>query len=192
MSLLRGTGARLAAGATLALLALSGCSATPAPPPVTVSATPTAAPIFANDDEALAAAKKAYEAYQAMGDRIFFEGGKDGIRIEPFVSHQFAETEIEGFKQASANGWRSVGKSSFDNFTVQEIDLLAPGGISVVSAYLCADVSRVDVLDATGKSVVPASRQTRTPFRVTFDLAPGASSHLVVSSREVWRGDGVC
>ncbi len=57
----------------LAVLLLSGCL----PPQTTVTPTPeaTAAPVFASDEEALAAATAAYAAYLAMSDQIFAEGG---------------------------------------------------------------------------------------------------------------------
>ncbi|WP_148040180.1 glycosyltransferase family protein [Cryobacterium tepidiphilum] len=193
MSLLRGTGARLAAGATLALLAVSGCSATQTQTPVAIpSSSPTPAPLFANDEEALAAAKKAYAAYESISDLILREGGEDSGRVKPFTSAELAETDMAAYSRARSNGWHSTGESAFDNLTLQSVDESAPHGVAVISAYLCSDVSEVDVLNRSGKSIVAASRKVRIPFLVTFDLQSSGSADLVVGSREVWEGEGVC
>lgn len=192
MSLLRGTGARLAAGATLALLALSGCSATPAPPPATVSASATPTPIFANDDEALAAAKKAYEAYLAMSDLILSEGGKDGERIMTVASRELADSELEGYKMAIAKGWRSEGRSQYRNFTIQAVLPEVGDGIGVLTAYLCSDMTDVNIVNAGGEPVVSKGRSSGTPMEVSFDIRPDDPKGLLVGSRRVWAGEGVC
>lgn len=193
MSLLRGTGARLAAGATLALLAVSGCSATQTQTPVaTPSSSPTPAPLFANDAEALAAAKKAYEAYLAMSDLILSQGGRDGTRIKSVASRELAESELEGYDMALAKGWHTVGRSKYRNLTVQAVRREVGDGIGIVTAYLCSDMTGVDVLDSRGESVAPKTRSTGTPMEVAFDLQPTSSGGLLVGSRSVWSGEGVC
>ena len=75
----RRLGAALAAAGALALV-LTGCVGSPAPTP---SPTPTeAAPIFASDEEALAAAVKAYELYtRSVASQVTDDGGVEPERV---------------------------------------------------------------------------------------------------------------
>ena len=66
----RGRVAASAAAGVLVALLLGGCTGTPAP---TASPTPSASaaePVFASDEEALAAAVEAYEKYRAASALI--------------------------------------------------------------------------------------------------------------------------
>ncbi len=87
----RRLGAALAAVGALALV-LTGCVGSPAP---TQSPTPTeAAPIFASDEEALAAAVEAYEALsQQRRTKITDDGGAEPERIDPFVTDRLCATD---------------------------------------------------------------------------------------------------
>jgi hypothetical protein len=64
----------IVAGAAVAL-ALAGCVQPPSR--VIPTSTPSAAPVFASDAAALAAAKKAYVAYLAVSDAVANDGGKN-------------------------------------------------------------------------------------------------------------------
>lgn len=171
------------------LLGAAGCTAAPksAPP----SPTPTVVPIFANDEEALAAATEAYANYLRVSDEILMDGGQNPERIREFTSTELANSEIDGYLDAQAQMLRSTGGSAFSNLTVQSV-ASGPGNKHVVTAYVCSEVSAVDVLNGEGESVVEADRPDRTPFEITFDLAESNAPRLVVSSAVVWNGDGVC
>ena len=72
----------LGVATTLALgLALAACSTggTPLPP----APSPSVTPVFASDEEALAAAKDAYTAYLKVSDQILVDGGANPDRIAP-------------------------------------------------------------------------------------------------------------
>ncbi|MGO4104892.1 hypothetical protein AB4Y63_13135 [Leifsonia sp. YAF41] len=173
-----------------AALVLSGCAS--APDPVPSESRSAAEPVFASDEEALAAATEAYAAYLQMSDQILMDGGFDPDRIRPLVSRPMAESEIRGFKEISDKGYRSSGGSEFENLTLQsreEADGESSGRIVV---YLCSDVSAVDVWDSNGVSVISASRPDRTPFEVVFTSNTSDPQHLIVSSSDVWEGNGVC
>ena len=75
---------------TLALasaLVLTGCTA---PPPHTVAvSSPTATPVFASDEEALAAAVEAYEKYLAVSDQIAQEGGAGADSFADVVTDEW-------------------------------------------------------------------------------------------------------
>jgi hypothetical protein len=178
---------RMTAVACACLIALSGC-ATPATPRATTNP-PTAAPVFESDEEALAAATEAYANYQQMADLIDNEGGLKPERIAPFVSERFLDTAIqqsEGFRERNL---RSVGATTFMVDGVQSLNL-TDSNDTVVSLYICDDVSGVDVLDEEGTSLVSENRVAVTPFQVTFAL--NAGNEFVVDARDVWEGENFC
>lgn len=171
--------------------ALAGCATEQTPAP-THTAAATDAPVFASDEEALAAATKAYAGFLEMSDRILMDGGSDPGRIKEYASGELATLEMESYSQAKAQGFRSTGGSVYSNMTIQTSNAGSAGGIGVLSVYLCSDVSAVDVFDSGGKSIVSSSRPDRTPFEVSFDIASTSPIKLLVASAEVWNGPGVC
>lgn len=174
----------VAALAVAAVGALTGC--VPGKPAVTPAPTSTSgSPVFASDEEALAAAEEAYRAYTRISDQILNEGGVGPERILDVASGEFGEQESVGLAEFASNGWKSTGSSDVTNFVAQSVNL---DGSPVVIAYVCVDVSAVNVVDSTGISVVSATRPDTQAFEVTFD---GATSLLPIA-REVWSGGGVC
>jgi len=171
--------------ATAVMLALAGC--VPSDSPATSEPSASLTPVFASDAEALAAAEAAYAAYQAAVDKVLVDGGSDPGRLQPLVSKRVYADELKGFRLASSKGWRSTGGTTFDHFTLESYTPSDPS--EVVIAYVCSDVSSVNVFDASGASVVAESRPDRTPFEVTFALRDG---DLTMASNDVWSGGGVC
>ena len=173
--------------AGLLLLALTGCASAPKPAPT--SGSPTAAPVFASDEAALAAATEAYANYQEMADRITSDGGIDPERIAPYVSEAYLFDEVqqyEGYTDARA---RSVGRTTFVVKDAQRLDFANPNE-TFISLYVCDDVSGIDVLDEAGASLVSESRIAITPFVVGFVL--NGDETLVVDSRDVWEKASFC
>ena len=112
----RRIGAALAAIGALALV-LTGCVGSPTP---TQSPTPTeAAPIFASDEEALAAAIEAYDRYRTTSAEIAGAGGSDPERIDPVVSASYAPSLHDEFAQLADAGLRLIGSSSIDTIVKQ-------------------------------------------------------------------------
>jgi hypothetical protein len=174
--------------AAILLFSCAGCAEEPTPQPTTNSPT-AAAPVFASDEEALAAATEAYANYQRMADQIDGEAGRGPERIAPYVSEDFLPTAIhqsDGFREANVH---SIGATTFAIDGVQSLRYTTPED-TFVSLYICDDVSTVDVVDEDGESIVSESRVAITPFEVNF--VPGPTGSLVVDSREVWGGDNFC
>src|SRR5690606_24012229 len=94
LDLMRSALALAAATVTVAVL-LSGC--VQQGPEVTPPPEPSTTPIFASDEEALAAATEAYEAYLAMSDLIAQEGGVNPERIESVAVRKALADALEGF-----------------------------------------------------------------------------------------------
>jgi hypothetical protein len=161
-------------------------------PSYTPAAEPTAAPLFASDEEALAAAEEAYRAYTSVVDSILIEKGKDSARILKVATPEVADLQYEGFETAAQTGLRSTGGTTFDSTELQHYDSNSPDGLSIVTIYVCVDISAVDILDESGNSVVNADRKDRIPREVTFDSSPESSSGLIVSDIQIWTGEDFC
>ncbi len=169
------------------VLLLAGCVQTG--PEDASTPAPSVTPVFSSEEEALAAAEEAYAAYVRLADQIGQQGGAEPQRLLTVMTAAAAASEIESFERFSTAGWRSVGNTTFDRFTLQAFEPTSLAG--VVSVYVCSDVSNVDVIDATGSSVVSPDRPSRTAFTVEFD-AVRSDAALVISSKSVWDGAGVC
>jgi len=170
-------------------LSASGCaSEAPAADP---TPTPRATPLFASDEEALAAAEEAYAAYLAVTDEIFADGGNDVAALSTVATGKQLSDDTAGFFEIRERGYRSVGSTSFTEIELQQYEADADALQSVATVYLCEDVSKIDVFDGGGVSVVQPDRPDRTKFEVTFDRSGSSSAGLLVASREVWAG-GAC
>jgi hypothetical protein len=173
--------------AVLTLAMISAC--TQPPTPVEPTTDPTATPLFATDDEALAAATEAYAKYQKVSDEILIDGGAHPERLLDVATQDFLDVQIIGYQQAEANGLRSTGGSMVDSTSLQFYDPNSVSGEAVVGIYGCADVSRVDVVDASGASVVSPGRPDRSPFEAVFD---SSSEGLKLAKEDPWSGSNFC
>jgi hypothetical protein len=176
----------LAAAGTGALLVLTGCvGADPLP---TLPPEPTSTPIFASEEEALDAAEEAYAAYSVASDLISSDGGVEPERIQPFVTVDQFERELETAEFFRSNGWRTIGSPWTSKFDLQQYSELA-GGAEVV-VYVCLDVSAVAVVDESGTDVTPSDREPIVPLEVLFLAGP--DDVLLVASSEQWPGASFC
>src|SRR5215213_7696215 len=104
----------LAAGGVLALV-LAGCTGAPLPTS-TPSPTETAAqPIFASDEEALAAAEQAYQSFESVSLQIATVGGDGAERIESTATQRYLPQLLDEFDQYRELGLRVKGESSIDS-----------------------------------------------------------------------------
>ena len=181
---------RPAAAVVVLVAALAATACTPAPQPPRTPA-PSSTPLFASDEEALAAAEEAYAAYQAVEDQILAEGGIGGDRIQPYATREALQAAIEGFESYRLNGYHSVGSTGFDFIGLQSNSLGTDGGNDAVAAYVCLDFSQSDVLDANGNSVVREGRPLRQEFEVSFDKGTDGGT-IVLASRNPWNGNDTC
>lgn len=173
--------ARLPLTLLLAAVVLTGC-ATPPPMP-TAPPTPVDAPVFASDEEALAAAEEAYGAYMAAAVSVMADGGRNAERLTGLITPELLERDRSGYQTFVDNGWRAVGDITF-TMLAQDIDL-ASGDITT---YVCEDRSSFDVVDERSVSVVPPDQPNRTALEVSFVW----QGKLLVSAQNGWEGGGVC
>ena len=170
------------------LVALTLVACVPDDEPVRPEPSPTASPIFASDEEALAAAEAAYGAYVVVSDTISSQGGAGADALMDLVSaNYYAQIEKE-YAEFALTGGRTSGFTSFDSMTLQQRN--SDDGVEVIVTYACLDVSGVRVLDASGIDVTPQGRLTRLPLEITFEASD--STDLIVAGSEVWDGADYC
>lgn len=179
------------AAALTCVLVLSGCMPTDdiiTPPP-----SPSTAPIFASDEEALAAATEAYAKYLEVSDQILADGGSNPERLLTVATRPLFDTQSTGFETARTENVHNVGRTTFDSVLLQQYDPSSTDGVGVIRLYLCVDLTNVDVVDENGQSVVSNSRPDRIPFEVTFDSVRDANGdELLVASQDKWGGRDFC
>ncbi len=174
--------------AAVAVFALAGC--VQSAPQVIPTTTPSSAPVFASDAAALAAAKKAYVAYLAVSDQIGNEGGANAVRLAPLVTKNWLPTEIESYATFAKTGEHFTGVTSFESFRLQSFEVVRR--YAEVAVYVCANVSRTRLVDATGADITPASRQAVYPVVASFESAVTASQKLLFAGSEPWSGKSYC
>ena len=180
--------ARTFATTTLAILitfGASGCFAPTETPESSASATPSASPLFASDEEALAAATEAYAAYLAAIDRSGQGGWLDSSELKAMETEEAFFKDVATAKRFSSAGYKQIGSSSFDSMELQRLDS------STVTTYLCLDVTEVDVIDPSGVSIVDESQPRRLPLEVSFTPSD-ESSTLLIEGSEIWSGENFC
>ncbi|MDF0512427.1 hypothetical protein PX701_02215 [Agromyces sp. H3Y2-19a] len=191
MSISRPIATALAAAGLAGVLVfgLSACSPGPGPKP---SPTPTASaePIFASDEEALAAAVKAYEAYDKVSDSIINDGGADPERIDAVVTARYAPQLRDEFVAIAEAGLRSSGVATVDSVSL--VSNAERDGLATVSIYFCRDLSDARVLDKTGADVTPEGREERVPSQGFFVSDAPGSQTLLVDEVTRWSGENFC
>ena len=179
---------RSAVGAAvlLGMLALSGCvEGDPLP---TLPPTPSATPIFASEEEALAAAEEAYAAYSEVSDLIANDGGVDPERIAPFVTDEQLQNELDTAAYYRDHGIHSVGSVTVIKTVLQQANESV--GTVEVAVYVCLDVESVRVLDNSGNDVTPSDRDPITALEVV--LQGDAADSLLVASSDLWSDSSFC
>ncbi len=173
--------------APLLVLAMVGCTPTTALPPA--SPPSEEAPLFASDEEALAAATEAYEEFLAVSSQILQDGGRDPERLLPLVSDEVYETELEGFTEVDSRDL-SVSGSSIATDTQLQQHISGAAGLAEVIIYVCVDVSATDVSDSNGTSLVDPDRPSHLAFEAGF--VSDQDGHLTLNSKSIWETESVC
>ena len=166
----------------LALVAVLLAACVPESPVVTPPPEPTATPLFASDEEALAAAEEAYRRFLAVIDHVLANGGQYANELSDLATDEVIAKEQEAFETFRINEWRLTGTS------VPDVSIQRIAG-NDVTIYSCDDISGTDVVDASGASVVDPGRPMKVPFEITLTFN---SESLVISDRTRWEGSGVC
>lgn len=182
---------RTAAAATalgLTLIAAAGLAAcAPEDPVRPPDPGPTQTPVFASEEEALAAAEELYGEYLEAENLLAVGGWQSVDVVEPYVRGDALDNERESAERFRDAGLTQVGGSTFDSVEVQQLE--DSGDQVSMTVYLCIDVSTVDVIDASGESVVPDGRLDRSGLEVEIDNKDG---RLKIARSEAWTGASFC
>ena len=152
----------------LIVLALTGCGS----PPVALEPEPTAEPLFASDEEALAAAIEVYEGFQSEYNRLAQASSVDDESLGRWSRGPYMDLEIEGLRTLNQNGWTQVGANRTSNYALVEYAPDDPMGM--VTIRFCNDISSVDIVDRAGDTVLPEGRSDLGTMVATFDLVNGS------------------
>lgn len=178
----------LALGALLAAV-LAGCTAEPTPAPSPAPTKTPAAPIFATDEEAYAAAEGAYERYVSTSLAVTADGGRDADRLRDVASGAALELELEYAASYADANERTTGTVSFDVVArIQHFE--EPGRGAVIQLHVCEDIEQLDILDADGNSVVRDTRTPLIPYEVT--IIGDHAETLNVDERVLWDTATIC
>jgi len=175
--------------ATAALLvALAGC--VPTSHPSTLPSA-SATPVFASDAEALAAAEKAYAAYESAVDSSLQTTSSDGL--EAVATGDALKTAQSSVRSLQKDGRTQKGDSKVGRVMPADLSALTVAGRSteVAQVYACLDVSNVTVVDASGTPVSVTGRQAVFPTVVSL-LWSANDGKLLVSEESVWDGKNFC
>lgn len=171
--------------AVLGMLALAGCGG--GEPLPTLPPTPSATPVFASEEEALAAAEQAYTAYLEMSNVISNEGGANPERIAPFVTEEQLPDELAGIALFVERRARSVGTSHAFGFVLQQLTQTGDG--AEITVYACVDVSGVKIVDDSGVDVTPVNREPLIALEIQMIGKPGA---LLIADSNKWPDSQFC
>jgi hypothetical protein len=174
-------------GAAIAL-ALAGCVQPPSP--VIPTSTPSAAPVFASDAAALAAAKKAFTGYLLASDSIAHSGGGNTESLVSLDSPGQLARDKKTFATLHAAGEHTIGQTSYSGLRLQSNESIGRGFVEII-AYVCIDISKTQLLDAAGNAV-ESSRTSGAPLVLTFKNSSSGSKALVLDGSVTWQGQNFC
>jgi hypothetical protein len=171
-----------------AILLLPGCTGDA--PIVLPSPESSTAPVFATDEEALAAAEAAYGEYLAASSTISSKEGSTADGLRQFVTDDYFVEVKASVERFNNDGREQQGKPTFDSITLQQFadTYIEP---VVVVVYLCVDVSATTFVDAKGNDQTPPDRALRVPLEVSF-VGVERTKRLLIDSSEAWTGEDFC
>ncbi|GAA1738222.1 hypothetical protein [Microcella frigidaquae] len=171
----------------LLIAALSACAEpTRLPPPEEPAAR---APLFASDEEALAAATEAYEEYLAVSNAVLAKPPRDLSVLKSVATTDFVENERPIAERLNANGWTIEGRSLLVGVELQQW-FQEPNGSVAVTIYACLDVTGTRIVDEDGVDVTPADRSPAATLEV--ELTGATEEELLVSRSELWANSITC
>ena len=167
---------------------LAACAESARIPPPEPSA--TVEPLFASDEEALAAATEAYEEYLAVSNAASANPTETPSTLKDLVSDDYLDELQKSLRNLADQGLRTMGQSQISAAALQQYVEL--DSTALVVLYVCLDVSRVQVIDAQGQNLTPADRDPTVDLEVTFVGVKDGTEAIIVDGSEVWAEGSVC
>lgn len=169
-----------------ATLMLTGC----VPSEVVVSAPPepSITPIFASDEDALAAATEAYAKYLVAIDESLSSYATESLEDSSEGPAFDAATSRATHYKAAGN--QQVGHALISRTEPTDLESVLRSNIdkSQVQIYVCIDLTAVDVIDEDGQSVVMADRPSHV-FLLVDLIWHTHEAAFKVADEEVWENE---
>ncbi|MBK5239106.1 MAG: hypothetical protein JJE28_08380 [Actinomycetales bacterium] len=175
--------------ATLAVFVLAGCSNIAQPAPPQASLVVEATPMFASDEEALAAAEAAYRNYIDVSDQIARDGGAGLERVKSFVTRNVFSQDREASALYTSGNLHASGSTGVDSFRAQTLRIT--DSESILDAYVCLRFDTLRILDISENDVTPSTRSNNLPLVIKL-VATEPTSDFLLSASEVWTGTNFC
>lgn len=166
---LRAVGA-LSAG-LLALGTLAACTPEPEPKP-------TKTPLFASDEEAFKAAEETYRAYTDALNNVDTSDPETFDAVIAWTTGDASAALKKSLSELHAESVTLVGSTTIQQATPLSFDTDA----GEISMHVCADVSKTDVLNSTGASLVPDGRAPIQSILVVFSTSDSPTALRVSST----------
>jgi len=176
----------LVAVATVVLLA--GCGG---PPPVVEPTETVGEPVFASEEEALAAAEEVFGKYVDATDTMSLSGGEDLSGFDGLLTPNQLADETEQAEGLKAEGKRLIGSHGYFDFRLQQVDQSNPPEV-YLQAYVCADLTNVKYVDAQGNDTSDPDRALSAPLEAVFVNTIENPSTLLIEDVRQWTGEDFC
>lgn len=165
-----------------ATLVVTGC--VPSEPVITPAETGATAPIFASDEEALAAAVAAFDGYNAANARIAADNWTEPNRVAEYTEDSWFEKLVVDFAKLREQEIRFLGSVTYSAPTLQQ--RWEEGGLAHVAAYFCGDASGHLVTKGSSEPYRPESVKDTFLVEVFFVSDRVASPRLIVKEVGEW------
>lgn len=166
--------------------ALTGCSPEAAVPSAPPSA--EAEPLFASDEEALAAAEAAYAEYLAVTDLVYGEGD-DVEKLREVATGEVLEEDFQRAEDFAAQGLRTQGGTRLLDFEIQQ-HVRGDASTTEVVGYGCVDTMTLTVVDDNGTDIGDPSREPTATYELTFTSDENGT--LLLSRSTFWTAGPEC
>lgn len=153
--------------------------------------TADAQPVFASDEEALAAAVEAFRSYSEATARVSQQGGEEPEIVKPFVTDELFQRELEAFDELRRLDIRLIGSVDYSPHTLQQ-QWIEDDGRAHVIAYFCADSTGYQVVKAGSQPYRPESVPEAYVVEVGFVSEVSGSSKLLVEEVGEWKSPDGC
>lgn len=164
---------------TLAWAGCSGLKLRPAPPT-------EVPPVFASDDEAVAAAVATYERYLVLNAEIDADGGADAERVLEVATKSYGLDLVAEYRSMRRSGGSITGAARLVASRLVEIDR----DRTRLTIAMCVDLGEMRILNAAGEDVTPPRDESRTSFEVAFRSAN--SARVLLDGSAIATGDHLC
>ncbi|MGO1411067.1 MAG: hypothetical protein ACTHU7_06485 [Microbacterium sp.] len=143
---------------------------------------------FATEEEALEAARETYEGYVEATNGVDLADLETAEPVYGWLTEDALTSARKAYSEAHAEGTTRSGASTVLLFELGSTDLAKP----TIAAFGCLDVSKVDVLDANGKSIVSTDRLEVQPVLVELVASDSTPTGLVISNTTGREGEPTC